>query len=319
MPPPVVHSTSDILRRGLELIGLSDRRMQNWRIASLVDYFQLHYGSHPKVYRAIWRDLQETNVPAARVPHKFLNLDYFLLSIFFLRNYPTQKEMVVRFDLCKTTIDRWIWYYVKKIQALKAEKIVWPEAWTDPNNPFVPYFAVSVDGVHCQCYERQTPGLHKDPKVCSHKFKSAGLLYEVAMSIWENKIVHCRGPARAGLQDRTMFRQELMGKLRAMGSKGIADNGYYAEDLTDCLAFPNSHKPKELKTLERRVRTRHETLYTRMKVFKCLKDVHRSKAADRDEKHQCCFEAVLVITQTQFDNGFPLFDAYDAEGLVSDV
>lgn len=296
----VVYTSGQICQRGLELVGISEQRIANWKLESLVDSFVTHFGSHPRVYRKIWLALQDTHNNEARVGPDHLNLDYFLISLYFLKLYPTQSQMVAKFDVCRMTLDNWIWYYLKKIQALKEEKIVWPEGQN------LPYFLLSVDGVHCKCFERPTPSLNKDKKYYSHKSNSPALSYEVALSIYQSNIIHINGPFRAGTRDLTIFRNQLQHKIPP-GSKAIADNGYHADDLRECIAFQNSHAPKAVRKLMQRARARHETLYTRMKTFKVLAERFRCKHADRDVRHKTCFEAVAVVQQFQMENGFPLF------------
>ena len=45
------------------------------------------------------------------------------------------------------------------------------------------------------------PVLGKNPKFYSHKFQQAALLYELACSIYENKLVWMRGPFNASRHD----------------------------------------------------------------------------------------------------------------------
>lgn len=308
MPGLVELSSGKILRRGLRMVGLSKHRIKTWRMRSLVHQFKIHFGAHPKVYKEIWISLQTTAVNRARVPRAKLDLDYFLMAIYFLRVYPTQEEMVPKFDLCRETIDTWLWYYLEKIQALKEEKIVWPEEWLDENdNPFIPYFLFSVDGVDCMTFERQSPSLNKDPKYYSHKFNSAGLTYEVAIDVYMSRVVHINGPFPSGRGDKANFRSKLKGMIPA-GSVGIADGGYIASDLMECLAFPSQKASKAVRKHIQRARARHETFYGHMKKFKVLAERFRSKHShNRDAKHQTCFEAVAVILQYDMENGNTLF------------
>jgi len=61
------------------------------------------------------------------------------MSLYYLRKYPTEWDMVVLFDFSRDIISHWLWYQLRAIQALKDDKIYWPEEW-DPNipdNPFI--------------------------------------------------------------------------------------------------------------------------------------------------------------------------------------
>lgn len=155
--------------------------------------------------------------------------------------------------------------------------------------------------MHCRVNEPIHPVLGKNPKFYSHKFKQAGLLYELACSIYENKLVWMRGPFNASRHDITQFRSELLAKI-PVGKKGVGDNGYRGEP--NALSTPNSQDPPELRKFKSRARARQESFNARIKVFQCLDQRFRHGI----KKHKICFEAVCVIVQYQLENGSPLFD-----------
>jgi hypothetical protein len=56
-----------------------------------------------------------------------LNFEHFLMVLRHLKRYPTEVKREGIFDiLLKWGRDK-VWYYVEKVQALKAQKIVWPD------------------------------------------------------------------------------------------------------------------------------------------------------------------------------------------------
>ncbi len=59
----------------------------------------------------------------------------------------------------------WCCFFVEKIQALKAEKIVWPE-----ENVGDDIYAITVDGTHCWIQEPQHPTWSQDSRYFSHKY-----------------------------------------------------------------------------------------------------------------------------------------------------
>ncbi len=76
----------------------------------------------------------------------------------------------------------------------------------------------------------------------SHKFKGAGLRYEVAVSIQCGDIVWINGPFPAGAwPDLNVFRHSLKAKLIRAGERCEADDGYKGEpgtvDLPKQMAF----------------------------------------------------------------------------------
>ena len=129
-------------------------------------------------------------------------------------------------------------------------------------------FIISLDGVHCYFHEEKHPTLAKNPKLCSYKFKGPGLAYELALHLWEPRLVRLNGPFDGSTHDRAMYQSELQAKIPA-GKKVVVDNGY--RDKADPkLAPPNSHDSEELRTFKARAKMRQESFNKRMKRFKCI-------------------------------------------------
>ena len=182
------------------------------------------------------------------------------------------------------------------LTCLYSAQIVWPEEWDEEHPDFenTPTFLLTIDGIHCRCYE-------KDSSWYSHKFKQAGVNYELGVNVYENKLVWIKGPDKAATHDITVYRKDLKKKI-PKGKRVIADGGYKGEPKT--ISFPNAHDSKDLAKFKSRARCRHETFNGRLKTFGCLEQRFRHKI----QKHVICFEAVCVIVQYQLDYGFPLFD-----------
>ena len=79
---------------------------------------------------------------------------------------------------------------------------------------------VSVDGTDFKIYEPKP----FSKKWFSHKFKGAGLCYEVAVAIQTGHIVWTNGPFPAGVPDINIFRQDLKKELMN-GEQVEADKG----------------------------------------------------------------------------------------------
>ncbi len=56
---------------------------------------------------------------------------HFLMAMHHLKRYPTELEREGMFDISRTWGRDWCWYFFEKVQALKAQKIVWPSQWDD--------------------------------------------------------------------------------------------------------------------------------------------------------------------------------------------
>ena len=183
--------------------------------------FKGYYGSDPLALSKIWEDLQTTAIEEARIDQKHAKqFDLFLLSMFFLKGYGTNEHEAGFIGLTEKTVRKHHWCYAQKISALKAQKIVFPEEWSNDDTPI---FLYSVDGIHCRIYEPKHATESKNPKFYSHKFKQAALNYELALDLWESRLVWMNGPQPAGTHDITVFRSKLLGKTPA-GKKGIGDD-----------------------------------------------------------------------------------------------
>ncbi len=139
----------------------------------------------------------------------------------------------------------------------------------------------------------------------SHKFKSAGVRYEVAISIQSGDIVWIHGPFPCGkFPDLTIFRMGLKRMLQPTGERAEADGGYRGEPLTIELPDESCFSGPAQKQLKKKVRSRHETVNARFKRFKILNEKFRHEV----KKHKAVFNAIAVITQLEIESGLkPLF------------
>ena len=120
----VVHSASEVLERGLQLAGVSGMEQQRVQRKTNIRKFNNHFGSHPHVIAAIFDDLQTTTVARARISGHWVDLDKLLHACYFLKRYRTEDERATKGDKgCDKSIRAWTWYFVEKIQALKATKV----------------------------------------------------------------------------------------------------------------------------------------------------------------------------------------------------
>ena len=152
---------------------------------------------------------------------------------------------------------------------------------------------VTVDGTDCPI---------NDPKPFntrwySHKFRGAGLRYELAVCIQTGWIVWVNGPYPCGsFPDITIFRHRLIHKLGPT-EKVEADRGYRGED--GYIRTPESAVSQADRRAAGRARARHETINSRLKTFKCLSVKFRHPL----EKHVTFFGAVTVFVQVGIMNG----------------
>jgi hypothetical protein len=111
---------ADFLAIGLEWAGF-DASRQNGRHETNVRRFVAFYGAYPETCSAIFTDFQTTQIFAARIPKpSVLN---FLMTLFFLKRYNTEDVIAGTFKVDEKTARKWVWKYIRAMQALKAEKV----------------------------------------------------------------------------------------------------------------------------------------------------------------------------------------------------
>ena len=300
---PEIVSPNEVLMRGLVLVGFPIPWQQTVRRSKNLERFALFFGSAPAVHARIWLDLQSADDEDAHVDKDKSGtcFEHMLMACHFLKCCPAANQSEGLFGLSDTTIRRWVWFYVGKIRALKTAKIVWPEHWNPTNAGPETTFSLAVDGTHCRIGEPKHDRCSKNQFFCSHKFKQAGLGYEMALSVFENRCIWMNGPFPAGKNDISIFRSALKGKMSA-GQLGVADKGCRGECAL--LSMPNSSDTAEVREFKGRALARHEKFNGQIKNFGCLSGQFRHHQ-DGFEKHQLCFEAVVVICQHQLENGSP--------------
>jgi hypothetical protein len=327
----VVLTPDEVLHRGLLLVGFREKQIERVKEKKNLSRFRAHYACHPKVYAVLLTRLQETPNENARlvfcrsrggrilIDH---TLKFFFMAIHFLACYPKEEQAEAMFNVCDKTYRHWVWFIVEKIALLKPEVICWPESWNNADNPqdstSQTIFIISVDGTHCRIQEPTWKSFSENTQFFSHKFKEAAYDYEIAISIFENKVVWAAGPYPAGTNDITVFRRKLKAKIlesrvqSGVQHRAIGDKGYRGE--SDVLSVPSSQDTKEVREFKKRVLSRHETLNGRMKCFDCLDErfrhnghPRRKEVSGAEVKHKWCFNSALVTCQLQLENGFPLF------------
>jgi len=255
----IIYSADQVLQRGLLLAGGSRRRLAKQKKSSNIEDFKSFYGSHPVVLAQVWEDLQSTSatitnkngdVVSARIETKrtrCVHLKNFLRAHQFLKQYQTEKQRKLPFRNTEKTIRKWTWYFIERMAALKSEKIVWPA-----DDEWKTAYICTIDGVHCLFHEVKHPTLSKDPNFFSHKENGPGLSYELALHIWESRLLWVKRNPRTKTNDISNYKAELKSKVPP-NKKVIVDRGY--RDQKDRrLATPNSYDSEELRVFKARAR-----------------------------------------------------------------
>ena len=159
----------------------------------------------------------------------------------------------------------------------------------------------SVDCTDCRTQQ-------KGRKFFSFKFRKSGLRYEVALCIKTGWIAWINGPYPCGMyNDLQIFRDSLLSHL-GPNERVEADDGYVGEAPQHIKCPKSFANPEETLAMQKRVRSRQETVNNRLKQWGCLNERFRHDT----RKHGDVFRAVAVVTQLSIQNGEPLFSVdYD--------
>lgn len=298
-------SPDTVLRKGLQLVGIDSNKQARVKKETNVKLFRAFFGSSPLDLAQMWMHLcYPTNlVPTSECNER--GFKSFMASHYFLWHYPKNAKVgAAVFGACEKLMQgKLLWTWLDRIRSLKKYKVKWLDSFSKPNTST---FVLSVDCVDFKIEEPTHPTLPKDKSFYSHKHGSAGLKYEIGISIFHSKVVWIAGPFRCGRHDATVFGRK--GGLKdqmvkyAPGKRGIAD-GVYSK-YKDILSLPNPNDNKELHNFKTRARMRHEVFNGRVKHYQSMSQCWRHGI----EKHQIAAEAVMTTVCYQMDNGARLFD-----------
>lgn len=130
----------------------------------------------------------------------------------------------------------------------------------------------------------------------SHKFRSAGLRYEVGICIQTGDIVWVNGPFKCGRwNDLCIFRNDLK-QLLLPNELVEADNGYRGDRKVRTAKMAKCYKEYRKK---KEARARHETVNGRFKNWGVLNQVFRHSL----NLHHSIFMAIATLTQLCFEHG----------------
>lgn len=198
----------------------------------------------------LWKDLQACQKPIPSTKDK--DFDMFLLTLFFLKVYPTEEVIALCFSVHEQTARKWIVFYITKISNLVITKIVWPSDWGGLT------YIISVDGVNFGTNEQRHPFLHKIKKYFDQKGGKAGQTYEIVLHLWKSQIVWVSGrhPPNDG-GDRTIFMgsgeafkdgKACLNDTITAGKKAIADKIYTGLER---VALHNSLNVEEVRVCKK--------------------------------------------------------------------
>jgi DDE superfamily endonuclease len=291
-------------RRGLFLVGYSKKQIASSGKETNKRRFRAHFGASAVVCCQIYEDMQCTDIEQARIAGGEIDLKWFLMAMHYLRKYPKEDEWESTFDVgIRWTRDR-IWDRIRKLAAMKAKKIVWPDSLNGDN-----MLGLTVDGVHSAAEEPKHPVFSQDKAFFSHKHGRAGYCFELGISLSESQLVWMNGPYPAGMSDAQIFvNKGLKSKLKTVKAKAIGDGGYFGHPKW--IITPNAHDSRAVRKFKGRALKRHEKFNGHIKTFECTS----SRFRHGQDKFKDCFEAVCVVCQYVIEIDIPLYDI-----LIEDV
>ena len=299
------------LELGLTFVQISAAEQSLMSAAAKLHEFRSFYGSTPLDIAEMWYDLKHHGILTEK-DISMTGFKKYMVAHYYLYSYPRNATQTKRiFKACKDYVTgKHLWGMIANIASLLPHRIYWDESLGDPDKSV---FVASVDCTDCAIWEkRHHHHTNMDTSLYTKKKQSAGLKYEIVLSITSAKCMSVGGPYKPSIGDLDVFRKSTKTKMLAMpGKKIIADSGYRAKEGTHpeeigMFSLPNPLDDVELKRFKSRVRARHESFNGRLKCFRILDD--KFHGVDL-EKHGFAFKAVSVIVQYQMDNGSAIFDA----------
>jgi hypothetical protein len=287
-----------MLDRGLQLFFTKERIVKAKK-GTNIDRFVKKFGVDPVTACKLYEWMQRTKVDDARIAGSPKDLKSCLMSLHFLRKYPTESDMESLFDYSPKYVSGLVWKFVTKICALKEEVIRFPQPDEMKNDIWI----MSVDGTHVWIQEPTHDELSQDPKYFSKKIHHAGMTFELGVSL-TGGLIWINGPFPAGTNDIRVFRKPggLKEKLQALGKMAIGDRGYRGEP--DLISFFNPEDSKGVAKFKCRALMRHEVFNWKIKTFEAL----RGRFRHSKEKLAIAFKAICVISQLKLETDMPLFD-----------
>ena len=299
-----VFSEDTVLEYGLEIASKRKKKSKNPN-----RIFHSIYGSLPLVLSDQFEDLQtsqHSKVRLDKADNSRRGLQFFLMAHHWLWAKPKNAlVMATMFGVAeKYCQGEHLWRWVRKIAALQEEKIVWEDRTDEELAIEKETFTISVDGTDFAIWEPKHPTLPIDKSYASHKFKNAGLRYEIAVSVKTGRCVWIHGPHKAGVHDMTIFRSELKGKIQP-GEAVIADRGYQTSRADEAfMSTPNMHDSQAVAKFKSRVRCRQESFNGRLKKYSSMESIWKNT----QEKHGWALRAVAVTVQYHLEHGQGLFE-----------
>jgi hypothetical protein len=214
-----------------------------------------------------------------------------LMALFFLKSYCNETLSAKFFDSTEKSFRAAVKIGVRSIYNLE---LIFFDDYKRQWNLDSP--CVSLDGTDCWIDEHRP----FDSDYGSHKFKHAGLRYEIGLALGCSRIIWWNGGVPCGANPdlqlaRSSFVHELGANQRAAADKGYQDgNVHFMTPVNN----PITEQMKNFNKKHKVMMARHEMVNKRMKQFDILRRWHHRD----DEFHKICFGAIINITQLALED-----------------
>jgi len=295
--------------------------------------FRAHFGVPPDVVVCAWELLTESKCLRDRlreVGRTPPNPTHYLWALMSLKQHPTWPVLATALNVDEDTARKWCLLHLEANAELDSEVAcglllvclimlhLFCLIWLSANLQFphcllqivwanrlvgdtLDLALVTVDGTHFRIKNRRNSFTGKHVKRWhSHKFKQAGVSYEVAVCIKTGDIVWIHGPFPAATHDLSIFRYGLKAKLLPH-ELVLADRGHVGDKK--CRTPRNALNCQHKRAMAA-LRARHETVNRRFKTFGSLQHAFRLNP----NLHHTFFRSVAVLIQLSQQNGYSHYD-----------
>jgi len=273
--------------------------------------FKACFGLYDHEVAVVWERLDEPDIREL-YELQCWRPKYLMDALFFLRVYSTEAATAVFCGRDEKTLRKWNWRIVKAIayqdwvsfnvgcvrgsfsSILMTDIALCVHLQIDFSHRFLldngSYCLITLDGTDFRIQE-PTPF---DPKWYSHKFKAAGVRYEVGICIQTGQIVWVNGPYPCGeWSDLRIARDRILYELRE-NEWIVADGGY--NDAGIFFKTPTGLNNEDQR-MKGKARARHECVNRRFKQWQVLQQRFRHDV----HLHGLCFHAIANLTHMEMD------------------
>lgn len=262
--------------------------------------FKAAFGVSPNICSMVWQMIKTDLTQDFKEIH-------LLWTLFFLKCYNTESVNRSIFKCDEKTYRVRVWRVIESLAFLKVvrwfghlfilhviisflSKVKWENR--KHNSVQGQTCFTSLDGVDFKINEPSP----FNPSYYSHKFKSAGLRYEIGLCLRTGEIVWAHGGFPCGAYPDLKIAKDLFIQFLDENEKTMADKGYNDRNY---FILPNEQN----NVRHKKIMSRHETVNKRIRHFNVLNNKFRHDKS----LHGKCFHAIVNLSQIIIKNEDPLF------------